>query len=304
MSSLPTMPVGVDRHIADTAHMTNEEAGAYFRLQIFAWRSPGCCLPDDDARFARMLGTTLKRWAVLKPIVLANWTLQNGNWSNDQVAREHQFVSEKVERKRAAGRKGGRPKSLELQDQEEALGSVIRKENESETKAAKAKAKESPIVPTGDEDPEGFAEFKSAYPKRNVAFPTTYARKRWLEARRRGATPAEIIAGAKAYAAEQERIGKAGTEFVKTADAWLHQRRWRDYAQTAGEPAPAAEIPLEVWRDRVRAWKARGGHWPWQQRTEPPDDPRTKVPPSILAEFGIRHSAERPALALMTGTGR
>ena len=303
MSSLPTMPVGVDRHIADTAHMTNEEAGAYFRLQIFAWRSPGCCLPDEDARFARMLGTTLKRWAVLKPIVLANWILKNGNWSNQQVAREHQFVSEKVERKRAAGRKGGRPKPLELHDQEGALGSAIEKETESKTKAAKAKATSTPIIPTGDEDPEGFAKFRAAYPKRSSVFPTTLARKRWLEARRRGATPAEIVAGAQAYAAEQERIGKAGTEFVKTADAWLHQQRWRDYTPKADETVPAAEIPAEVWRDRVRAWKARGGHWPWQQRTEPPDDPRTKVPAQVLAEFGICHSAERPTLALMTGTG-
>lgn len=303
MSQLPTMPVGVDRHIADTAHMTNEEAGAYFRLQIFAWRSPGCCLPDDDARFARMLGTSLKRWQALKPIVLANWTLENRNWSNDQVARDHQFVSEKVERKRAAGRKGGRPKPLELQDQDGAIGSAIEKENKSETKAAKAKAKESPVVPNGDEEPEGFADFKTAYPKRNVAFPTTYARKRWLEARRRGATPAEIVAGARAYAAEQERIGKVGTEFVKTADAWLHQQRWRDYAQRVDEIASQAEVSAEVWRDRMRAWKSRGGHWPWQQRTEPPDDPRTKVPPSILAEFGIHHPQGRSAPALMTGTG-
>ncbi|MCJ2105696.1 DUF1376 domain-containing protein [Methylobacterium sp. E-041] len=297
MSSLPTMPVGVDRHIADTAHMTNEEAGAYFRLQIFAWRSPGCCLPDDDARFARMLGTTLKRWAVLKPIVLANWVLENGNWSNQQVAREHQFVSEKVERKRAAGRKGGRPKPLQLHDQEGALGSAIEEEMESKTKAAKAKAKSTPIVPTGDEDPEGFAEFKAAYPKRSSVFPTTLARKRWLEARRRGATPAEIIAGTKAYAAEQERIGKVGSEFVKTADAWLHQQRWRDYAPKVVEAGSSSEISADVWRERVKDWKARGGHWPWQQRTEPPDDPRTKVPAQVLAEIGIVHGngADRAA---------
>ncbi|GJE62509.1 DUF1376 domain-containing protein [Methylobacterium trifolii] len=301
MSSLPTMPVGVDRHIADTAHMTNEEAGAYFRLQIFAWRSPGCCLPDDDARFARMLGTTLKRWAVLKPIVLANWTLENRNWRNEQVAREHAFVSGKVEKKRAAGKLGGRPKSLELQDQAEASGSAIGKQNESEPKAAKAKAKESPIVPTGDE-PEGFAEFRSIYPKRNVAFPTTLARKRWLDARRRGIDPAEILAGAKAYATEQERIGKAGTEFVKTADAWLHQQRWRDYPPKAEEPAAVADVPDDVWRDRVRSWKTRGGYWPWQ-RCEPPNDPQTKVPRHILDEFGLGPDQGRPALALLTGTG-
>lgn len=287
MSQFPTMPVGVDRHIADTAHMTNEEAGAYFRLQVFAWRSPGCCLPDDDVRMARMLGTTLKRWAALKPIVLANWTLIEGNWRNDQVAREHQFVSEKVERKRAAGKLGGRPKSLELQEPDEASGYLIEKQNQSETKAAKAKATYTPIVPSGDE-PEGFPKFKAVYPKRNVAFPTTLARKRWLEARRRGASPDEIIAGATAYAVEQTRIGKVGTEFVKTADAWLNQQRWRDYAPSATDPPTAAVAPVtdDTWRDRVRRWKATGGHWPWKG-SEPPDSPRTGVPRHVLDDCGI-----------------
>jgi uncharacterized protein YdaU (DUF1376 family) len=298
MSPFPTMPVGVDRHIADTAHMTNEEAGAYFRLQVFAWRSPGCCLPDDDVRLARMLGTTPKRWAALKPIVLANWTLIDGNWRNDQVARDHQFVSEKVERKRAAGKLGGRPKLLELHEAGEASGSAIENQTESETKAAKAKAKYTPIVPTGDE-PEGFLKFRAAYPKRNVAFPTTLARKRWLEACRRGASPDEIIAGATAYAAEQRRIGKVGTEFVKTADAWLNQQRWRDYTPSAVDPpaAPAAPIPDETWRDRVRRWKSTGGHWPWQG-SDPPDSAKTSVPKHILDECGISSPGSRPEIRL------
>jgi uncharacterized protein YdaU (DUF1376 family) len=301
MSQFPTMPVGVDRHIADTAHMTNEEAGAYFRLQVFAWRSLGCCLPDDDIRLARMLGTTPKRWATLKPIVLANWTLIEGNWRNDQVAREHQFVSEKVERKRAAGKLGGRPKPLELQDAGEALGSEIEKQTESETKAAKAKATYTPIVPVGDE-PEGFLKFKAVYPKRNVAFPTTLARKRWLEACRRGASPDEIIAGATAYAAEQSRIGKVGTEFVKTADAWLNQQRWRDYAAFPAKLAAAAPASVadDTWRDRVQRWRDTRGHWPWRD-SEAPNSPNTLVPAAILEEFGIGRRDENPAVLKLAG---
>ena len=157
---------------------------------------------------------------------------------------------------------------------------------------------DSPIVPKGTE-PDGFAEFRNAYPKRNVAFPTTPARKRWFEARRRGASSKEIIAGAKAYAAEQERIGKVGTEFVKTADSWLHQKRWEDYSPEVAAPAQDAGVSDDIWRDRVRRWKATGGHWPWQ-RTEPPDDPRTKVPPHILAEIGILH-AKGAGFTLRTG---
>lgn len=85
------------------------------------------------------------------------------------------------------------------------------------------------------------------------------------------------------------------------ATTWLNQGRFERFTegpdvQPGGEPAdPAtslAGITEEQWRDRVCAWKSRGGHWPWQQRTEPPDDPRTKVPVNILAEFDIVHEAD------------
>ncbi|AWI90560.1 hypothetical protein C0214_21425 [Methylobacterium sp. DM1] len=300
MSPLPTLPLLVDAFIADTAHMTVEEVGAHIRLLVFAWRSPGCCLPDDDARLARMLGLTAKRWAALKPSVMALWQRNSeGNFTHDRLTHEHQFVTSKIEKKRSAGRLGGRPKSLELQNQDKASGSVIGKQSESERKPPTPTPTESPLSPSG-EDPDGFAEFRSNYPKRNAAFPTTQARKRWLEARRRGAKPEEIIAGAKAYAAEQQRIGKVGTGFVRTADSWLHQQRWRDHATAASVNAPApAPVADETWRERIRNWRARGGHWPWRP-SPPPDDPRTLVPQHILDEFGLGAARDLPVL--MTGT--
>ena len=166
MSSFPTMPVGVDRYLADTAHLTLEQQAVHFRLQIYAWRSPGCCLPDDDAKFARMLGITGKRWASLKPAVMALWTVSDGTWIHEQVAREHEFVEGKIEKRRAAGKLGGRPKSLPDNDMGKAKGSETEKQTESKTKAATATATSTPKVPKGT-DPEGFEEFWKAYPKRD-----------------------------------------------------------------------------------------------------------------------------------------
>ena len=294
MGQLPTMPVGVDRYLADTAHLTLEEQGVHFRLQIYAWRSPGCCLPDDDARLARMLGISLKRWTTLKPAVMALWNRKDGTWVNDQVAREHEFVTGKIEKKRAAGKLGGRPKSLPDNDEGKASGSENGKQNESEPKpaTATATATNTPIVPKGMQ-PDRFEEFRAAYPPRNVRFQATPARKRWLEALKRGADPDQIIAGAKSYAAEQAQIGKAGTEFVKTAEVWLRNQLWNDY-----QPEPAAagqDVPVVIAEDQcrewVRQWKQRGGYWPWR-RVLPPNDPRTTIPAHILlTEAGIEHSA-------------
>jgi uncharacterized protein YdaU (DUF1376 family) len=293
MGQLPTMPVGVDRYLADTAHLTLEEQGVHFRLQIYAWRSPGCCLPDDDARLARMLGISQKRWTTLKSAVTALWTRKDGTWVNDQVAREHEFVTGKIEKKRAAGKLGGRPKSLPDNDEGKASGSENGKQNESERKPATATATYTPVVPKGTQ-PDRFEEFRAAYPLRNVRFQATPARKRWLEALKRGADPEQIIAGAKSYAAEQARIGKAGTEFVKTAEVWLRNQLWNDYqpepsaadAKQSGPDSYLAGLSDEDWRGHLRRWRSTGGQWTLANRTKPPDDPGTKVPAHLLAELG------------------
>jgi len=150
---------------------------------------------------------------------------------------------------------------------------------------------DSPIVPKGT---DRFEEFRAAYPSRNVRFQATPARKRWLEALKRGADPEQIIAGAKSYAAEQARIGKAGTEFVKTAEVWLRSHLWLDYqpeagvadANQSGPDTYLAGLSDDDWRGHLRRWRSTGGQWTLANRTKPPDDPATKVPAHLLAELG------------------
>lgn len=169
-----------------------------------------------------------------------------------------------------------------------------------ESREEERRGEKTPVVPKGTE-PEGFAEFRAAYPMRSTAFPATEARKRWLEARRRGATPAEIIAGAKAYAAEQTRLGKVGTEFVQSANVWLNKQRWKDYqpqdlsGSGVGQPAESnylAGLTDDRWRAEVRRWRNTFGAWDLSSHTPPPDAPATRVPSHILREFNIQ---PRPA---------
>lgn len=144
---------------------------------------------------------------------------------------------------------------------------------------------DSPLTPGGGE-PDGFAEFQAAYPRRSTAFPVTAASQRWRDAVRQGATPADIIAGARAYAAEQARMDKVGTQFVKTADAWLKQGCWRDYRpEVQAASALRVVVTDDEWRQRVQTWKARRGHWPWSN--PPPDQPDTLVPRHVLRDCGV-----------------
>jgi uncharacterized protein YdaU (DUF1376 family) len=89
------MPYFGDAYMADTRHLTLEEHGAYHLLLLIAWRSPDCTLPDDDKRIAQMLGITPKKWAALKPSVMAFWTLTKAGWEQKRLTKERRWVEEK-----------------------------------------------------------------------------------------------------------------------------------------------------------------------------------------------------------------
>jgi uncharacterized protein YdaU (DUF1376 family) len=89
------MPYFGDAYMADTRHLTLEEHGAYHLLLLIAWRSPGCALPNDDKRLAQMLGVSVKKWAVLKPVVMAFWSLTENGWEQKRLTKERRWVEEK-----------------------------------------------------------------------------------------------------------------------------------------------------------------------------------------------------------------
>lgn len=91
-----------DAYIGDTAHLTNEEHGVYLRLIMFAWRSPDCCLPDDDRRLAIMVGMTDKKWRAIRPVIAAFWTIEDGVWRQKRLTKERDFVRGKSQKNRNA----------------------------------------------------------------------------------------------------------------------------------------------------------------------------------------------------------
>lgn len=113
MAEFPALPFWTDAYIGDTAHLTNEEHGVYLRLLMFAWRSPGCCLPDDDKRLAIMVGMTDKKWRAVRPVIAAFWIIENGVWTQKRLTKERDFVRGKSEKNRDAAKARWDAKPLE-----------------------------------------------------------------------------------------------------------------------------------------------------------------------------------------------
>jgi uncharacterized protein YdaU (DUF1376 family) len=110
----PSIPLFGDAYLADTRHLSLEEHGAYLQLIMIAWRIEGCCLPDDDARLARMLGCTAAKWKKLKPAVMAFWSLENGSWKQARLTKERKFVEEKRAKNKSAAETRWNGQPLEI----------------------------------------------------------------------------------------------------------------------------------------------------------------------------------------------
>lgn len=87
-------PFYVGEYLADTAHLTIEQSGAYLHLLMSHWRVG--CVPDDDAKLAAICRVTKTRWlrdigpAVRPFFVTGDGKLQSrviGKWEHATFGR-------------------------------------------------------------------------------------------------------------------------------------------------------------------------------------------------------------------------
>lgn len=118
-----------------------------------------------------------------------------------------------------------------------------------------------PLSPPCPPEPLHFAEFWDAYPKRSGGNDEGGAAKAFDAAVKR-ASPEVLISAAKAFAADMQRMGKVGSQYVPKARKWLNDAGWKDY-QPKPVPAPPAQVAIACETHEWDAWtKSRGRPWP------------------------------------------
>jgi uncharacterized protein YdaU (DUF1376 family) len=246
---------------ADAGHLSCLEDGAYRRL-IDRYMRTQAPLPDDDAALARFVGLSLDEWLAIAPRIRPFFQARGGKLHNKRCNQELDKQDARSKTRSETARKGGLARQLKYrEDSAQSKLSASSKQADGQLKSATGQDKtdtegaeesrsntlplpETPSPPhtrstrvngSGREDAASqFEIFWQVYPRREGANPKKPAFKKFAAAIMRGVDPAAIILGAKNYAAEVERQGKAGTQFVAQAVTWLNQERWADH-QTASQ---------------------------------------------------------------------
>ena len=102
MAAIPFMPLYVADYLADAAHLSTLEHGAYLLLIMTYWQR-GEALPDDDKKLARITRLEPRTWAKIKPSISDFFEVSDGKYIHSRVERELCNVRAKSLKKRAGG---------------------------------------------------------------------------------------------------------------------------------------------------------------------------------------------------------
>jgi uncharacterized protein YdaU (DUF1376 family) len=106
MSNPHWMPLYIKDYLADTTHLRTVEHGAYLLLIMHYWVHGG--LPDDDAQLCTITKMHPREWSKARSVLQP---LFDVGWRHKRIDDELAKARERYERRAAAGRTGGRPKS-------------------------------------------------------------------------------------------------------------------------------------------------------------------------------------------------
>jgi uncharacterized protein YdaU (DUF1376 family) len=268
--SEPYMPLFVADYLADTAHLSAAEHGAYLLLVMNYWQR-GKPLPADDRKLARIARMSDAEWQESRDTLAEFFHEEDGVWSHKRVDAEIAVAEEKTSKAKKAARISAEVRKANaehmLSDRSadaELLGEVREEKKEPlpeiKNSTTNVRSIGKPMRPVRDEIQERFWK---AYPSRgDAANPKAPALEKFARAVKSGADPEEIIAAAGRYAEIERRAGRAGTEKVAQAVTWLNQRRWQDYAAAAPPCASSPSLTF-VARDSPE-WLRRvaSGHKP------------------------------------------
>lgn len=91
MAALPYMPLYVADYMADAAHLSMEEHGAYLLLIMTYWQR-GKAIEDNDERMARICRTSVEQWLNVRSTIVEFFEIEDGFWVHNRIENELEKV--------------------------------------------------------------------------------------------------------------------------------------------------------------------------------------------------------------------
>ena len=148
MSDRPFMQLYVSDFVGDTLHLSTEQIGAYMLLLMAMWNAGGS-IPADDAKVARVVRMSVKKWRAIAPDLMPFFQTDGAAISHNRLTKELQKSARKSERRAASGAKGGTAKALKNNDA--GLANGVAKSKHSPESREKEKRKSTPIPSKTDD---------------------------------------------------------------------------------------------------------------------------------------------------------
>lgn len=251
MSALPYMPLYVADYLADTAHLSALENGAYLMLIMNYWQR-GNPLPAGDAQLARIARLTADEWSAVRPALSDFFSEQDGQWHHGRIEAELAKVRDKSAKASSAGKASAQRKSNER------LTPVEQTFNHTDTDTD---IEERPLSETSSDEskpdgkrkrvayPEQFEEFWKSYPTDpNMAKVEAFKAWQKLDADDRGRAIATLPAF-KTWVKQQRDYR------TLHACRYLSQRRFDGFAG-AEQQAGTAALPVKIVLEGTPEWES------------------------------------------------
>jgi uncharacterized protein YdaU (DUF1376 family) len=115
--SLPYMPFFVGDYLLDTPDLSFCEHGAYCRLLMLSWITPGGTMPADDEWVRAKLQTSPEVFAEhVKPMLNRFFKTKRGRYVNPRLKAEWDKIQLKIAARKDAGKRGGLSKAQNAKD--------------------------------------------------------------------------------------------------------------------------------------------------------------------------------------------
>lgn len=111
---IPYMPLHIGEYLADAAHLSTIEHGAYLLLIMNYWQR-GEGLPADDRKLARIARMSDVEWQDARPSLVEFFTEADGRWTHKRIEHELAVARDKIEKKRSAGKASASSRSTDAQ---------------------------------------------------------------------------------------------------------------------------------------------------------------------------------------------